>query len=79
MSNQTFSDIQVLLIQPFIDGVITSKAPDGFKMSAIENYDGLSDPIDHLQRYISLMEITRANDTILRKAFSSTLKEAASA
>lgn len=47
-------------------------------MSTIEAYDGLFDPTDYLRQYIAQMEIAWANDPIMYKAFSSTLKSASS-
>lgn len=47
-------------------------------MPMIEAYDSLFDPTNHLWWYIAQMEITRANDPIMLKAFSSTLKGDAS-
>lgn len=44
----------------------------------MEAYDGLSDLTNYLHRYIAQMEIVRANDPIMCKAFSSALKGVAS-
>lgn len=46
-----------------------------FHRTKLDAYDGRFDPDVHLQRYISPMDITRANDATLCYAFSLTLIE----
>lgn len=72
--SQAYEDIEMLLSQLLTDKILASKVLEGFKMSAIKAYDGLSDPANHLRRYIAQIEIARANDSIMFKAFSFTPK-----
>lgn len=51
--NQAYEEIETLLNQPFSEEILTIKASDGFKMPAMEVYDGLSGPTDHLCRSIA--------------------------
>lgn len=49
---QAYDDIETFLSQPFSEEILAIRALDSFKMPTIEAYDGLSDPTDHLCRYI---------------------------
>ncbi|XP_014679194.1 PREDICTED: uncharacterized protein LOC106819047 [Priapulus caudatus] len=51
--------------------------PPNFKLSQFESYDGTSDPVDHLEAFRTMMLLHGAPDTILCRAFPSTLKGAA--
>ena len=42
---------------PFIAGVLHFPLPVKFRMSQIETFDGMKDPIDHLNTYKNQMEL----------------------
>ena len=46
-------------------------------MSQIDSYDGVKDPIDHLETFKTLMHLQGVVDEIMCKAFPTTLKGAA--
>ena len=45
-----------------------------FRMPQIESYDGVKDPLDHLETFKTLMHLQGVPDEIMCKAFSMTLK-----
>ena len=49
--------------------------PKGFKLLAMESYDGTVDPINHLEMFCTSMSIQGASDAIICKAFPDTLKK----
>lgn len=57
MATRAYDDIKTLLSQLFTKEVLAINALDNFKMPTIEAYNGLSDPTDHLRRYMAQMEI----------------------
>ncbi|XP_077241626.1 uncharacterized protein LOC143882103 [Tasmannia lanceolata] len=62
---------------PFTDDVMGAPAPRGFKMPAIPQYDGTTDPVDHLETFRTLMLLHGASDGFLCRAFPTTLTGAA--
>ncbi|XP_077234682.1 uncharacterized protein LOC143876885 [Tasmannia lanceolata] len=62
---------------PFTDDVMSAPAPMGFKMPAIPQYDGTTDPVDHLETFRTLMLLHGASDGFLCRAFPTTLTGAA--
>ena len=46
-------------------------------MSQIDSYDGVKDPIDHLETFKTLMHLQGVVDEIMCKAFPTSLKGAA--
>ncbi|XP_043699962.1 uncharacterized protein LOC122650627 [Telopea speciosissima] len=61
----------------FTDEVWFEPLPKGFKMPAIEQYVGTTDPEDHLETFKSLLFFQSASDAIMCRAFPSTLKGSA--
>ena len=59
---------------PFTAGVLHFPLPAKFRMSQVETFDGIRDPIDHLNTYKNQMELHRYHDPIRCKAFAITLK-----
>ena len=48
-----------------------------FKMPNDEPYEGITDPLDHLESYKALMRIQDTTDVLLYLAFSATLLKSA--
>ena len=59
---------------PFIAGVLHFPLPTKFRMPQIETFDGMKDPIDHLNTYKNQMELHRYQDPIRCRAFAIMLK-----
>ena len=59
---------------PFMAGVLHFSLPVKFRMPQIETFDGMKDPVDHLNTYKNQMELHRYQDPVRYKAFSITLK-----
>ena len=62
---------------PFIASVNSFPLSHKFRMSQIDSYDGVKDPIDHLETFKTLMHLQGVVDEIMCKAFPTTLKGAA--
>ena len=77
MVEQSLLDpIQEVLLEtqsPFPVSVSTTLLPRNFKMSSIRLYDGKTDPIAHVQTYMTWMNITEADAPTLCNAFLFTL------
>ena len=50
--------------------------PYKFRMLHIDSYDGVKDPLDHLETFKTLMQLQGVSDEIMCKAFPTTLKGA---
>ena len=48
-----------------------------FRMPQIESYDGVKDPLDHLETFKTLMHLQGVPDEIMCRAFPMTLKDPA--
>ena len=59
---------------PFTAGLLHFPIPAKFKMPQIETFDGMKDPIDHLNTYKNQMELHGYQDPIQCRAFAITLK-----
>ena len=62
---------------PFTAAVNSFPLPHKFRMPHIDSYDGVKDPLDHLETFKTLMHLQGAADEIMCRAFPMTLKEAA--
>ena len=51
--------------------------PHKFRMPHIDSYDGVKDPLDHLETFKTLMHLQGVADEIMCRAFPTTLKGAA--
>ena len=51
--------------------------PQKFRMPQIESYDGVKDPLDHLETFKTLMHLQGVPDEIMCRTFPTTLKGAA--
>ena len=59
---------------PFTAEVLHFPLPAKFRMPQIETFDGMKDPIDHLNTYKNQMELHGYQDPIRCRAFAITLK-----
>ena len=62
---------------PFIASVNSFPLPHKFRMPQIDSYDGVKDPLDHLETFKTLMQLQGVADEIICRAFPMTLKGAA--
>ena len=60
----------------FTSKIMEQPIPPRFKMPQTELYDGSVDPLDHLEADKALMLLHGANDGMLCRAFSATLRKA---
>jgi len=51
--------------------------PHKFCMPQIDSYNGVKDPLDHLETFKTLMHLQGVTDEIMCRAFPTTLKDAA--
>ena len=61
---------------PFSQKIMQELIPSNFKLPQFESYEGTSDPVNHLEAFRTMMLLHGMPDTILCRAFPSTLKEA---
>ncbi|XP_065632230.1 uncharacterized protein LOC136068692 [Quercus suber] len=59
---------------PFTGPVNSFPLPHKFRMPQIESYDGVKDPLDHLETFKTLMHLQGVLDEIMCRAFPTTLK-----
>ena len=59
---------------PFTAPVTSFPLPLKFHMSQVKTYDGVKDPLDHLESFKTLMHLQRVADEIMCRAFPTTLK-----
>ena len=59
---------------PFTASVNSFPLPQKFRMPQIESYDGVKDPLDHLETFKTLMHLQGVPDEIMCRALSTTLK-----
>ena len=59
---------------PFTTSVNSFPLPQKFRMPQIESYDGVKDPLDHLETFKTLMHLQGVPDEIMCRAFPTTLK-----
>ncbi|XP_022888964.1 uncharacterized protein LOC111404383 [Olea europaea var. sylvestris] len=62
---------------PFTPEILTYSLPDRFKYPRIKEYDGTTDPINHLNVYTDVMNLQVAPDQVMCKAFPQTLTNVA--
>ena len=62
---------------PFTATVNSFPLPHKFRMPHIDSYDGVNDPLDHLETFKTLMHLQGVADVIMCRAFPTTLKGAA--
>ena len=59
---------------PFTAEVLHYPLPAKFRMSQVETFDGVKDPVDHLNTYKNQMELHGYQDPVKCRAFAITLK-----
>ena len=59
---------------PFTAEVLRYPLPTKFRMPQVEAFDGVKDPVDHLNTYKNQMELHGYQDLVRCRAFSTTLK-----
>ena len=59
---------------PFTAEVLHHPLPSKFRMSQVETFDGVKDPVDHLNTYKNQMELHGYQDPVRCRAFAITLK-----
>ena len=62
---------------PFTTSVNSFPLSHKFRMLYIDSYDGVKDPLDHLETFKTLMHLQGVADEIICRAFPTTLKGAA--
>ena len=62
---------------PFTASVNSFPLPHKFRMSQIDSYDEVKDPLDHLETFKTLMHLQGVANEIMCRAFPTTLKGAA--
>ena len=62
---------------PFTTSVNSFPLPHKSRMPYIDSYDGVKDPLDHLETFKTLMHLQGVADEIICRAFPMTLKGAA--
>ncbi|XP_020202173.1 uncharacterized protein LOC109787969 [Cajanus cajan] len=62
---------------PFVDGIMEVPLPTAWKPLNIERYDGTTDPDEHIDAYITQINLYTNNDAIMCRVFLTSLKGAA--
>ena len=62
---------------PFTAPVNSCPLPQKFRIPQVESYDGVKDPLDHLENFKTMMHLQGVPDEIMCKAFPTTLRGAA--
>ena len=62
---------------PFIAVVLECPMPSKFRMPQLKPFDGLKDPLDHLNTFKTTLGLQQPPDEILCRSFPTTLKGAA--
>ena len=61
---------------PFITRVLECLMPSKFRLPQLESFDGLKDPLDHLNTFKTTLGLQQPPDKILCRSFPTTLKGA---
>ncbi|KAK3038261.1 hypothetical protein RJ639_030870 [Escallonia herrerae] len=72
-----YSNAPIIVGRPFTEEIDLFPTPLNFKMPPCESYDGTEDPMEHLARFTSGMNLHLVPDQIMYRAFPVTLKGAA--
>ena len=62
---------------PFTTVVLKCPVPSKFHLPQLEPFDGLKDPLDHLNTFKTTLGLQQLSDEILCRSFPTTLKKAA--
>ena len=80
LKGRVFSDLDDLVNRmdsPFTIQVNSCPLPQKFRMPQLESYDGVKDPLDHLETFKTMMHLQGVPDEIMCRAFPTTLRGAA--
>jgi len=61
---------------PFVDGIIETPLPWGWKSLTMDRYDGTTDLDEHIHVYLTQIRLYTSDDTIFCKVFPTSLKGA---
>ena len=59
---------------PFTAPVNSCPLPQKFRVPQVESYDGVKDPLDHLETFKTMMHLQGVPDEIMCRAFPTTLR-----
>ncbi len=62
---------------PFTRHIMEELIPFQFKMPQVKPYDGIANPLDHLESFNALMMLHEATDIVLCEALPATLHKVA--
>ena len=62
---------------PFMTAILECPVPSKFRLPQLESFDGLKDPLDHLNTFKTTLGLQQPPDEILCHSFPTTLKGAA--
>ena len=62
---------------PFMMAILECPVPSKFRLPQLESFDGLKDPLDHLNTFKTTLGLQQPPDEILCHSFPTTLKGAA--
>ena len=77
LEGQVSSDLDDLINRTnslFTTVINSFPLPHKFRMPHIDNYDGVKDPLDHLETFKTMMHLQGMADEIMCRAFPTTLK-----
>ncbi|VFQ84065.1 unnamed protein product [Cuscuta campestris] len=66
------------LCSPFSERILRAPLPSSFQMPPIPRYDGTTDPQEHFNRYLTLMNVVTFSKEVLCRSFPATLDGLAS-
>ena len=73
----TLDDMVHRTDSPFIAQVTSCPLPPKFRMPSLESYNGVKDPLDHLESLKTLMHLQGVPKEIMCRLFPTTLKGSA--
>ncbi|KAK3008068.1 hypothetical protein RJ639_013511 [Escallonia herrerae] len=76
---ECYTNAPIIIGRPFAKDIEFFPTPANFKMPQCDSYDGTGDPMEHLARFTSCMNLNLVPNQIMCRAFPVTLKRAAHA
>ncbi|KAK3009555.1 hypothetical protein RJ639_013785 [Escallonia herrerae] len=74
---ERYSNVLIIIRRPFTEEVDLFPTPPNFKMPPCESYDGTGDPMEHLARFTSGLNLHLVPDQIMCRIFPVRMKGAA--
>ena len=62
---------------PFTASVLECPLPPKFRLLQLEVYDGIKDPMDHIEAFKTILSLQQTPDEVIYRTFLATLKGAA--